>query len=466
MRPSIDTAHHENQKTIVAVATPPGEGGIGIVRLSGPEALPIGKHLFTFSHAPEKITPHRMYFGYIQSPDNDSIDQGLFVFMENPHSYTGEDVVELHCHGGPLLLQTVVSQAIFHGATTAGRGEFTRRAFMNGKLDLAQAEAVVDLISSVTPESLRISASQLRGGLSRKIIEIKNQLASLLAEVEASIDFPEEELENIPYPRLVQEIVGVRESVEKLLATYGEGRIYREGARVVIVGRPNVGKSSLMNLILEHDRAIVTSEPGTTRDVIEDFANIGGIPIKLIDTCGIAETSSRAEQEGVRRAIAAAQDADLVLLVIDVTGKIGEEERKIIEELKGRTVVVVFNKIDLLPDGMHSFTSPPLPFPDVHTSALLAVGIDSLKDKIKESVLKQNKQGEDEIILNNARHYEALLRARNSLDEVIKSGTTSASPELLAVDIRGALSHLGEITGEVTPGDVLDIIFSRFCIGK
>jgi tRNA modification GTPase len=458
--------HELHHDTIVAVATPPGEGGIGVVRLSGRDALSIGKRLFSFFVTPKKIISHKMYFGQMTGPDGDFIDQGLFVYMGSPHSYTGEDIVELQCHGGPLLLETLVIEAVSLGARVANRGEFTRRAFMNGKLDLAQAEAVVDLISSMSRDGLMISARQLGGRLSREIFDMRKLLVDLLSEVETSIDFPEEELDTVSSDEVVHEIGLIRERISKLLSTYREGRIYREGASVVIIGRPNVGKSSLMNLLLEFDRAIVTPEPGTTRDTVSDFTNIGGIPVKLVDTCGLSETSSSAEKEGVRRALEAARGADLIIMVVDVTSGITGEEKKIIDEMGDVGMVVVFNKIDLLPDGADSYNPPKIDYPTAATSALLNIGIDGLKQEIREAVKYGGGSLKDDVIINNLRHYEAIKRAGDYLDEVIKGGENGVPPDLIAVDMRGALSCLGEITGEVTADDVLDVIFSRFCIGK
>lgn len=337
---------------------------------------------------------------------------------------------------------------------------------MNGKLDLAQAEAVVDLISSMSRDGLMISAQQLQGRLSREIFEMRKSLVDLLAEVETSIDFPEEDLDTISNDEVVREVELIRNRITMLLSTYREGRIYREGANVVIIGRPNVGKSSLMNLLLEFERAIVTPEPGTTRDTVTDFTNIGGIPIKLVDTCGLAETSSSAEREGVKRALEAAGRADLIIMVVDVASGIEDEEMRIINEMGDVGMVVVFNKIDLLKEEADLFKPPKIDCPTAMTSALLNIGIDGLKEQIKEAVKYGGVSVADEVIINNLRHYEAMKLASNYLDEVIKGGQKGVPPELIAVDIRGALSCLGEVTGEVTADDVLDVIFSRFCIGK
>lgn len=437
-----------------------------MVRISGPDALTIGDGLFSFSNTPGEIDSHRMYYGRILDSSGDVIDRGLFVFMKGPGSFTGEDIVELHCHGGPLLMETILISAIALGAKTAGRGEFTRRAFMNGKIDLTRAEAVVDLISSVTRKGLSISAGHLEGRLHREIEEMKGSLVSLLAEVETSIDFSEEDLDLVSLDDLNSKLRHILSRTKALMDTYREGRIYREGASVVICGRPNVGKSSLLNLLLERDRAIVTPEPGTTRDIIWDFMNIDGVPIRLIDTCGIRDSDSPAEREGVIRARDAISNADLILLVVDLTLGMESEEYEVIEAPDDGTIVVVFNKVDLLPYGEDSFSPPPLSHDFVITSALTGSGIVGLKKKIRELTLKEACLFTDETIINNARHYEALGRAGKYLEEVMSGVKDSLSPELLAIDLRGAIGSLGEISGEVCPEDVLDVIFSRFCIGK
>ncbi len=489
----IDFDRKIDADTIVAVATPRGEGGIGVVRLSGSDSLSIGKKLFRFLQKPQKIETHKMYLGDVLDSDGEAIDRSLFVFMESPRSYTGEDVVELQCHGGPLLLESVLMRGVSLGARPAENGEFTRRAFMNGKLDLAQAEAVLDIITSVTEGGLLVSANQLFGGLSGEIEEMKEALLSLLADVEASIDFPDEETEIISREAALEESGRILKKIEGLLSTYRRGRMLKEGASVVILGRPNVGKSSIMNRLLGADRAIVTAEPGTTRDIVWDFTTINGIPLKIVDTCGIREVLGEAEREGVRRAWEAVSGADIILLVIDVTSQIGGEERRMINFIRdGGSVrervstLVVLNKVDLLDvnetEGNKDLRIngvDDLPFPYLFTSALTGRGIDDLISEIGRLLLDEAGAGgpaSDRIIINNARHLEALLGARRSLTEILDGENIGVSgeggverrlePELLAVDLRGALMSLKEITGEVGAEDILDTIFSRFCIGK
>ena len=479
--------HKSDIDTIVAVATPRGEGGIGIIRLSGPDSLTIGKRLFKFHQEPRKIETHKMYLGDVLNLEKDPIDRGLFLFMKSPRSYTGEDVVELHCHGGPLLLESIVLEAVSLGAKPAENGQFTRRAFMNGKLDLAQAEAVLDVISSITERGLQVSVGQLFGKLSGEIEAMKTTLTSLLTDVEASIDFPDDEMEIISHHAVLTESRRILEKVEELLSTYRQGRILREGANVVILGCPNVGKSSLINKLLGSDRAIVTAQPGTTRDTIWDFTNIDGVAVKLVDTCGIREVLEEAEQEGVRRAWEAVSTADIILLVIDVTSDNEDEERRLIDLLKknelakkGVETLVVFNKVDLIGKKRDSFHKGDIPtYPSIFTSALTGEGIDDLKREIGSLLLDDSGadgKTSDRVTINNARHFEALLGVKKSLVEILKSDNQNVAmgenpknhfePELLAVDIRGALTALKEITGEVGTDDILDAIFSRFCVGK
>ncbi len=472
--------------TIVAVATPRGEGGIGIIRLSGPNSLFIGKKLFRFHHEPKKIVTHKMYLGDVINLEKNPVDRGLFLFMESPRSYTGEDVVELHCHGGPLLLESIILEAVSLGARPAENGQFTRRAFMNGKLDLAQAEAVLDVISSITEAGLQVSLGQLFGKLSGKIEAMKATLTSLLTDVEASIDFSDDDTERVSHDFVLTESRRILEKVDELLSTYRHGRILKEGANVVILGCPNVGKSSLMNRLLGSDRAIVTAEPGTTRDTVWDFTNIDGVAVKLVDTCGIREVLGEAEREGVRRAWEAVSTADIILLVIDVTTDNVDEERRLIDLLKKDTLaksgvktLLVLNKVDLVGEARDSFHKGDIPFLSIFTSALTGEGIDDLKREIGGLLLDNNGadgRTSEKVTINNARHFEALLGVKKSLTEILKSDNQTVlsggnpenhfEPELLAVDIRGALTALKEITGEVGTDDILDAIFSRFCVGK
>jgi tRNA modification GTPase len=471
--------------TIAAVATPPGRGGVGIVRISGPDALAIGRSLFSFARDPAQIESHRMYPGTVILADDEgsaappregrapapggAVDRGIFVYMRAPRSYTGEDTVELQCHGSPLLLSALVCAAVRHGARAAVRGEFTRRAFMNGKIDLAQAEAVADLIAAVSVDSLSVSSSHLMGALSERIGGIRDRLVSVLAEVEAAVDFSDQDIEAAPADGIGTELESIRSSVEALIATYRTGRVLREGLVVVIVGPPNVGKSSLMNALVGRPRAIVDETPGTTTDTVEEATEIGGFAATVVDTCGLGDPGRAVEREGVRRAREATAGADVVLVVGEAPAGIGAEERRLVEGHPTgdpRRSILVMNKADLLPPGVEGPVPADLSVRVVFTSALLGTGIAELKEAIAELILGGASARDDEVLVTNARHYGALLSAAESLAAAIGGLWAGLGPELVAVDLSGALSALGEVTGEVTTDRILEEIFSRFCIGK
>ncbi|MBN2223229.1 MAG: tRNA uridine-5-carboxymethylaminomethyl(34) synthesis GTPase MnmE [Deltaproteobacteria bacterium] len=479
------------EETIVAVATPPGEGGIGIVRLSGPRAVAIGKRIFAFTEEPKRIEPYRLYTGVVTVSDdlpeggqdprkkadvpgavkterNDPTitDRALFVLMRAPRSYTGQDVVELHCHGSPLLLASVVTAAVSMGARPAKRGEFTQRAFMNGKIDLVQAEAVADLIAAKTTDGLSVFSCHLMGGLSERLSDLRERLVSLLADVEASVDFSDQDIDPQPVESIVGDIEASFAFVKELLGSYRVGRVYREGARLVIAGRPNVGKSSLMNRLLGRPRAIVAPEPGTTTDTIEDVMDIGGIPVRIVDTCGLREAVGAVEREGVQRTRQALDTADATLLVAEATIGLDHQERAVIEAAAAadRRVVLVINKVDLV--ASETSAPPDLAVPTVFTSALVGTGIDTLKDVIGSLIVGGASSGSGQDLITNARHYAALLSVSQFLEQAHEGAIKHVSPEFIALDIREALASLGEITGDVTTDEILEAIFSRFCVGK
>ncbi len=476
-------------ETIVAVATPPGEGGIGIVRLSGPRALTIGKEIFLFAEKPRQIESYRLYTGVVAVPgglpgsaarhckkagggatviagtnDPAITDRALFVLMRAPRSYTGEHVVELHCHGSPLLLVSVVTAAVSMGARPAKRGEFTQRAFMNGKIDLVQAEAVADLIAAKTTDGLSIFSRHLMGGLSGKLSELRERLVCLLADVEASVDFSDQDIDPPATEAVSLRIEASADLVRELLGSFRVGRVYREGVRLVIAGRPNVGKSSLMNRLLGRPRAIVAPEPGTTTDTIEDIMDIGGIPVRLVDTCGLREAVGAVEREGVQRTKEAISSADVTLLVAEAAAGIGRQELDVIEKASAanRRVVLVMNKVDLVVS--EAPTPAALEVPVVFTSALVGTGVEELKDVVSFLIL--GGAGRDEELITNARHHASLFSVSQSLDRAHQSAIRCVSPEFIALDIREALAALGEITGDVTTDEILEAIFSRFCVGK
>ncbi|MFB3925360.1 MAG: tRNA uridine-5-carboxymethylaminomethyl(34) synthesis GTPase MnmE [Syntrophales bacterium] len=454
--------------TIAAISTPPGTGAIGIVRISGPASEEILKSLFRPEKKTEYFESHRLYYGDIVSPQTGAVlDEVLVSLMRSPHSYTGEDVVEIHCHGGPVILQAVLAESIRAGARPARPGEFTERAFLNNRMDLSQAEAVMDMIMAGTEMSLGLAISHLKGVLSRKIKNLRDAVIDLLALVEASIDFPEEDID-IPREELETGIKEIAGRIRELLSTYEEGRIYREGLNVVITGRANVGKSSLLNRLLGEERAIVTPIPGTTRDFIAEAINIKGIPVRLTDTAGIRRPEDFIEREGIKRVWERLSTADIVLMVFDGSEPLTPDDADIIEGNRGRKIVPVINKTDL-PAGI-SDQSIRERFPGtepVRISAKYGDGISELKDRIHGCFAQQSEnRAVQEAMISNLRHKTALEKAQFILSRAEESIAAGFSLEFIAADLRDVWGVLGEIIGETAGEDVLERIFSTFCIGK
>ncbi|HBT48155.1 MAG TPA: tRNA uridine-5-carboxymethylaminomethyl(34) synthesis GTPase MnmE [Peptococcaceae bacterium] len=457
------------EDTIAAIATPPGEGGIGIIRISGPEALSIGRGIFRPRKGPPLGTgeSHRMRLGVAVDPKTGEIlDEVLAVAMKGPRSYTAEDVVEIHCHGGPLACARVLQAVLRAGARLAEPGEFTRRAFLNGRLDLAQAEAIISIIRARSRMGLAAAVSQLQGGLSRRVRELREEITGVLAAVEASLDFPEEveEVDSGDKERLE----GVREGIRELLATWEEGRLVSQGIKIALVGRPNVGKSSLLNSLLQEDRAIVSDIPGTTRDTISEAMQLGGFPCQLIDTAGMREAADGLERLGIARSRAAAAAADVVLLVIDLTAGVTGEDEELLAELGDKPLVVVANKADAVEavdeEGLRRFAGGR---PLVVVSAKEAWGLEALSRAVRDLVLGGRVlRSTDEPLLLRERHREALEKAMVSLEEALRAWEEGLPLDVVSIDLRGAWEALGEITGETAREDLLDRIFSEFCLGK
>lgn len=460
---------HREFDTIAAVATPWGEGGVGIVRVSGPGALVAAQRLFRPGPAGE-IKERYLYYGRI-TDGTAIIDDGFLVLMRSPRSYTGEDVVELHCHGGPLVLKNVMEALLRNGARQAAPGEFTKRAFLNGKLDLAQAEAVIDVIRAETDLSLSLARGRLEGGLSRKVNEVKGALVKELTRIEAELDFPEDEIDSSGADELRRVLDAAAASIRRLADTYQEGKAVRDGIRVLILGRPNVGKSSLLNLLLKEERAIVTPHPGTTRDVIEETVNIKGIPVRLMDTAGLHDTDDHVEAIGVKLAIERVAVAGLVLFVVDSTARDHAADKVLLECAEGKKVVVVANKTDLATDK--DIESVKEAFGDkkkVFVSALRSDGIEALLETVYEeaagrTLASRGEAPEGELIAS-VRHRDALLNALEGIDRTTEAVKLGAAREFIATDLRWSIDRLGEITGETTTEEILDMIFSTFCIGK
>ncbi len=457
------------EETIAAISTPLGVSGIGIVRLSGSLAEPIAISLFKPKSEPFHLTSHHFHYGEIVDPqEGHPIDEVLVVLMKSPKTYTREDILEIHCHGGYFILQKVLELVLREGARMAYPGEFTKRAFLNGRIDLTQAEAVIDLINAKTMASLDIANQQLRGLFFQELKSFKEELFESLALIEAHIDFPEEEIEPISMEKMKDSFKKMILKLDEWITSYEEGRVFREGVTCAIAGKTNVGKSSLLNVLLREERAIVTPVPGTTRDVIEEVLNIEGIPLRLIDTAGLRKTTDSIEQEGVKRARQRVADSDIILLMVDASRPLDHEDLEIFEEVKEKKRVVVMNKKDL-----PSLISPQ-ELKDrfreeavVSISALKKEGIEGLKEAIFASLIHGDvRPSPEHLIVANIRHKRALLVVTESLRNALKGLEEKMSLEFIAFEIRSALEALGEMVGETTSEEVLDRIFEQFCIGK
>ncbi|ABA90377.1 tRNA (5-carboxymethylaminomethyl-U34) modification GTPase [Syntrophotalea carbinolica DSM 2380] len=454
-----------NDDTIVAPATAPGEGGIGIVRLSGSGAEKLLLKFFSPRRFCERLDSHFLYYGKFTDETGKIVDEVMAVIMRKPRSYTREDVVEIHCHGGGLLVRSIIDVFLAAGARLARPGEFTLRAFLNGRIDLTQAEAVIDLIRSRSNLASDVALSQLEGRLAQQIGVFGQVIADLLAQVEAAIDFPEEDIELDDQQMLGASAGALIADMDRIIDTFESGRVLREGLRVLIFGKPNVGKSSLMNGLLGEARAIVTDIPGTTRDTIEEDLVLGGLPLRIVDTAGIRNTLDPVEEEGVRRARSKVESADLVLLVIDGSQEMGEDDLLALEFCRNREVLVVINKCDLATLPISSALDG---LPYVRTSVLEKNGLDGLVSAIQERFVHNAHVAENRetVVLTQRRHRQALVKARQSLGRFRETLVQGMSPEFGAVELRDALDAVGEITGETTPDDILERIFTRFCIGK
>ena len=455
--------------TIAAIATPPGRGGIGIIRISGPESLRIAAALFRgSSFTPDTAQSHRLYHGTVIDPaDGSMVDEVLLSYMRGPASYTGEDVVEINMHGGPCVLQTALALVCAAGARIALPGEFTRRAFCNGRIDLAQAEAVMDIIEAKTQTGLKIATRLLAGGLSDKITRLSDALVDIAAHLEASIDFPEDDIAPQSLEALGCRMRTIEHELRAIRATGDQGALFRSGVQAVIVGKPNVGKSSLMNALVGRYRAIVTPHPGTTRDIIQEAVSIKGIPVCLEDTAGLREDADEIERIGIGMTMQRLQHADVVLPVFDGSTPLSDEDRWIMNVVRGLRCVVVVNKTDLPRRVGSEHIAALMPeAPRVCVSARTGQGIESLRDALAGVLLQGRDVNPAEIMVTSIRHSRALEQAAASLARAAGGCAEGLPPELVAVDVQTALSALGEITGRTVSEDILDSIFSTFCIGK
>jgi tRNA modification GTPase len=452
------------EDTIVAIATPPGRGGIGIVRLSGPQALAVATPLLALKHP---LTPARARFTHILDEQGNILDEAVATYFASPHSYTAEDVVEIAAHGAPVLLAYLLEASIKHGARLANPGEFTQRAFLAGRLDLTQAEAVNDLIAAQTLHQARLAAAQLGGAIARAVAPQKQALIDLIAQLEAGVDFAEDDLDLLPEAEIVSLIQSIAGPLEALANTYRNGRILREGVRLALVGRPNAGKSSLFNRLLQQDRAIVTAHPGTTRDPIAETFGLGGIPITLIDTAGLREIAStpesEAEREGIARSRTAMADADLILHIVDATtlthNALPAEDAATQSTLTGRPHLLILNKSDLTANPLQTLYPGAIP-----TSALTGFGLETLKRTIPDILIAQPTS--DSALITNLRQSQTLAEATLALARAAQAAQQTLPHEFLLLDLHEALAALDALTGATTPDDILARIFASFCIGK
>ncbi len=450
---------NSKQSTIAAIATPPGDGGVAIIRLSGSEAVAFANPIFSKNIL--EFESNKLYFGSILNADQTVLDQGMLVVMRAPHSYTGEEVVEIHCHGGHFLSKKILQRVLDLGAQIAKPGEFTERAFLNGKMDLSQAEAVQTLISAKNDYALKSATEQLEGSLSKKIKTLQKDLIESAAVLEAWVDFPEEGIEYMSFQELVEGLQSVQSEMKALIKSYDNGRILHEGFTICLIGKPNVGKSSLMNALLKKERALVTPIAGTTRDTIEEALLIDGITYRLIDTAGIRQTDELVEKMGIERASKSIEEADLILLVLDSSAPLTQEDKDLITKLKDQKVLVLWNKSDLKQAKQEE-----LPFKEtLQISAQKGDGLDRLYSSIPKLLMGEINLT-SEIYLTEIRHKDALEEANKLLEKVIHELQKESSPEWMTFDLKSCLRSLSSIIGMDITENILSSIFSKFCIGK
>lgn len=449
------------EDTIAAIATAYGEGGIGIIRISGEDSRDILRKIFT-----GKIESRRLSYGKIMD-ENEHIDEVLAVYMKGPKTYTGEDVVEINCHGSMVALRKTLALVLSKGARMAEPGEFTKRAFLNGRLDLSQAEAVIDVIKAKSDRSFDVAISQLEGSLSKRIEKIRQALLDLLVEVTVNIDYPDEDIEIMTYDKARDCLCNIRNMIGELLATSGSGRMIREGIRIAIVGKPNVGKSSLMNCLLRESRAIVTEIPGTTRDTIEEAVSIRNLPVYLIDTAGIRDTDDTVEKIGIEKTKEAFNNADYIILVVDGSRPLTSEDEEIISYVRGRRTLVLLNKRDLGAEVTVDVISEKLPDCDIIETALSkGEGLTEIEDNIESLVYGgQISQGES-LMVNNVRHIDLLKHADSAAGDALSLLEIMEPLDIVEIDIRNAYDFLGEIVGDTVSDEIINEVFARFCLGK
>ena len=450
--------------TIAAISTAPGIGGIGIIRMSGKESFDILKKIFVpVSNTPEK--GYSIKYGKIYDGD-EIVDEVLVSYFIAPKSYTTENMCEINSHGGMVVMKRILDLCLKNGADLAEPGEFTKRAFLNGRIDLTQAEAVIDVINSKTEKEAKSSMNQLEGNLSKRIKEIRDDLISGMADIDVSIDYPEYDIEEVTNLNISDILVRNKKRLEELENSFSNGKILREGIKTAIIGRPNAGKSSLLNLLLNEERAIVTEIEGTTRDTIEEFISLRGVPFKIIDTAGIRETDDTVEKIGVQKAIDIAKDSDLIIAIFDITKKLTEEDKKILEILKDKKSIIILNKIDLNQIGVDKKIFEKYSNNIVTISTKTQEGVPELLDMMQKLVVTEEIKNDGELLVINSRHKALVHKAIMSLEKAEETLTMGMPVDVVAIYIKEILEELGKITGETVTDDIISEIFSKFCLGK
>ena len=453
--------------TIVAISTAPGIGGIGIIRMSGESSFDILEKIFVpkKKYKKENIKGYTIKYGNIVDEKNEVIDEVLVSFFKNPKSYTTEDMVEISSHGGIVIMNKILDVCIKNGAEIAEPGEFTKRAFLNGRLDLSQAEAVIDVINSKTDKEAQVSIDQLKGNLSEKIALVRNKILDVMSDIEATIDYPEYDIEEVTNSKIKGVLGDVDNVLTELEKSFYNGKILRDGIKTAIIGRPNAGKSSLLNVILNEERAIVTDIEGTTRDTIEEFVSLEGVPLKIIDTAGIRNAQDEVEKIGVDKAVEISQKSDIIIAIFDISRELNDEDQKIINLIKDKNAIIVLNKIDKQikanTDEIEALNKP-----TIRISTVTKEGINTLYEEIKKMFNLENIASNGELIVSNTRHKSAIINARKNLEEALKAIDSNMPIDIISGNIREILVELGKITGETVTEDVINEIFSKFCLGK
>lgn len=454
--------------TIGAISTPAGEGGIAVIRVSGPESIESVSRIFRSKSKLPEVPTHTVHYGYIVDPaTNERVEEALVTVMRGPRSFTMEDVVEVSCHGGIISVKKVLDLLLEQGVRLAEPGEFTKRAFLNGRIDLTQAEAVIDLIRAKSDKAFKVALKQVEGGLSKKVKALRHRLVELMAHIEVNIDYPEHDVEELTKAFIKEKCSDAIAEIEDLLKTAEQGKVLREGIVTAIVGRPNVGKSSLLNALAQENKAIVTDILGTTRDVIEEYVNLNGIPLRMLDTAGIRETSDVVEQIGVERSRSALAEADLLLFVINQSEPMHEDEKRLLEEIKDRQSIVILNKTDLPQEADIRYIEGRIPQERiVRMSVREGQGMTELEKAISSMFFSGQLESNDLTYVSNVRHIHLLKQAKRSLEEAYRAAEDRVPIDIVQIDIRSAWECLGEMIGDAVGESLIDQIFSQFCLGK